>query len=307
MLGNRLAEGLALLGVAHRLVEAGLGDADAARGHVDAAQLQAAESVLEALALDPADELVGIDPVVLEGELGRVDPAIAKLLELAADPEALAFLGEEQAHALVAGLGIGIGLDQEREAGAVDAVGDPGLGAVDDVGVVALALGRGSNRLQVGAAVGLGEREPATQLAAGEAGQVGGALLVGAEALDGGGHDEVGVDEPAHRHPGVGETLDDLGVGRDWQAEAAMVFGDGGAEQPHLLHLLDDVLRIDVVMLERGDVRTDVAVQEALDSVEDQCFLFLVHGLGMVRHCHFLPFPSMRAASISRRPGRENA
>ena len=85
-----------------------------------------------------------------------------------------------------------------------------------------------------------------------------------------------------------------------------MLFGDGGAEQPHLLHLLDDVLRIDVVMLERGDVGTDVAVQESLDSVENQRFLLLVHGLGMVGHRHQLPSSGAWAASISRPPGREN-
>ena len=314
MLADRLAEGLALLGVAHRLVEAGLGDADAARGHVDAAQLQAAESVLETLALDSADELVGIHAVILEGELGGVDPAIAKLLELAADPEALALLGKEEAHALVARLGVGVGLDQQSEAGAVDAVGNPGLGAIDHVGVVAFTLGRRADCLEVRAAVGFRERKPAPKFAAGEAGQVGLALLVGAEAFDGGSHDEVGVDEPAYRHPGVGKPLDDLGVGRDRQAEAAVLLRDGGAEQPHLLHLLDDILRVDVVMLERGDVGADVAVEESLDSVENQRLLLRVYGLGMVRHRDKLPslgmhkFQSlgMRAASISRRHGREN-
>ena len=246
--------------------------------------------MLQALALDPANELVGIDAVVLEGELGRVDPAIAQLLQLAAHAKALALLGEEEAHALVAGFGGGVGLDQQGEAGAVNAVGDPGLGAVDDVGVVALALGRGADRLQVRAAVGFREREPAPQLTAREAGQVGIPLLVGAEALDGGGHDEVRVDEAAHRHPGVGEPLDDLGVGGDRQAEAAVILGDGGAEETHLLHLLDDVLRVDVVVLQRGDVGADVAVQESLDSVEDQRFLLCVHGLGPVRHRRLLPF-----------------
>ena len=263
--------------------------------------------MLQALAFDPANELVGGHAVVLEGELGRVDPAVAEFLELAADAKALALLGEEEAHALVAGLGAGVRLDQQREAGAVDAVGDPGLGAVDDVGVVALASGRGADRLQVGAAVGLGQREPAPQLARGEAGQVVLALVFGAEALDGGRHDEVGVDEAAHRHPGVREPLDDLGVGGDRQAEAAELLGDGGTEEAHLLHLLDDVFGVDVVVLQRSDVGADVAVQEALDSIENQRFLFCIHGLDTVRHCRLLPSSGARAASISRGPGIENA
>ena len=95
MLADRLAEGLAFLGIAHRLVEARLGHADAARGDVDAAELEAAQRVLQALAFFAADKLVGVDPVVLEREFGGVDPAIAELLQLAADAEALALLGEE--------------------------------------------------------------------------------------------------------------------------------------------------------------------------------------------------------------------
>ena len=225
-------------------------------------------------------------------------PAIAELLELAAHAKPLALLGEKEAHALVAGLGARVGLDQERQARAVDAVGDPGLGAVDDVGVVALAARRGADRLQVGAAVGLSQREAAAQLARGEAGQVVLALVVGAEALDGSGHDEVRVDEAAHRHPGVGEPLDDLGVGGDRQAEAAVFLGDGGAEEAHLLHLLDDVLGVDVVVLERGDVGADVALEEPLDSVEDQRFLFGIHRLG--------PGPPLPQTPAPRYEGREH-
>ena len=50
-------------------------------------------------------------------------PLIAEFLQLAADLEAIAFFGDEQAHAFVARLGVGICLDQQREALAVDAVG----------------------------------------------------------------------------------------------------------------------------------------------------------------------------------------
>ena len=54
--------------------------------------------------------------IVLEHELGGVDALVAELLELAAHLKAIAFFGDEQAHAFVARLRIGIGLDQQREA-----------------------------------------------------------------------------------------------------------------------------------------------------------------------------------------------
>ena len=80
-----------------------------------------------------ADQPVGRDRVVVEDQLGGIDALVAELFELAADREARALLGEEQAHAAVPRLGGRVGLDQQREALAVDAVGDPGLGAVDHV------------------------------------------------------------------------------------------------------------------------------------------------------------------------------
>ena len=51
VLADRLAEGLALLRVADRRLERGAGDADGARGDVDAADLEAVEDVLHAVSL----------------------------------------------------------------------------------------------------------------------------------------------------------------------------------------------------------------------------------------------------------------
>ena len=62
-----------------------LGDADAARGDVDAAELEPAGRLVEAPALDLADQVVGRNAVVLEDQLGRIDRLVAELLELAAD------------------------------------------------------------------------------------------------------------------------------------------------------------------------------------------------------------------------------
>src|ERR1700724_3834661 len=52
-----------------------------------------------------------------------------------------------------------------------------------------------------------------------------------------------------------------------------MLRADRRAEQAERLHALDDVRRVDVVMLERMDVRLDLAVEKPPDAVEDQLFL----------------------------------
>ena len=91
-------------------------------GDVDAAELQAADRLMETVALFAADQIVLGHLEVVENELGGIDALVADLLELASDREAVALLGEEQAHALVPGLDIGVGLDQHGKAGALDAV-----------------------------------------------------------------------------------------------------------------------------------------------------------------------------------------
>src|SRR5207248_7285510 len=96
---------------------------------------------------------------------------VAELFQLAADREARSLLGQEKAHAAVARLGRWVGLDQERENLAVDAVRDPSLGAVDHVIAAAVSPRCCADRLQVGAAIGLRQREAAAQLAGREARQ----------------------------------------------------------------------------------------------------------------------------------------
>ena len=148
-----------------------------------------------------ADQPVGRHAVVLEHQLGRVDALVAELLELAADREARALLGDEQAHAAVARLRRRVGLHQQREALAVDAVGDPGLGAVDDVAVAVVAARDRADRLQIGAAIGLGQREAAAQLAGREARQVMPASALRCRSAHRRRHDQVRIEDAGHRHP----------------------------------------------------------------------------------------------------------
>src|SRR6516164_269588 len=116
MLDDRLAEGLAQLGVVSGELERALGDADAARRYIDAAELEATRHLGEAAALDLADQVIGRHAIVLEDQLARIDRMVAELLELAADREARPFGGDEQTHAGIARACLRVGLDQQREA-----------------------------------------------------------------------------------------------------------------------------------------------------------------------------------------------
>src|SRR5690606_30495007 len=98
---DRLSERLPLLRIPNRIVECGHGDADAAGRDIDAAEFETPERVTEAEALLTADQILGRNRIVLEDQLGGVDALVAELLELAADGEPRALLGEEQAGALV--------------------------------------------------------------------------------------------------------------------------------------------------------------------------------------------------------------
>ena len=147
---------------------------------------------------------------------------------------------------------------------------------------VPVAPGGGPDRLEIGAAVRLGERDAAAQLPGGEARQVARLLRIAAEALDCGGHDEVRVEDPRHRHPDRGHALDDLRVGGGGQPEPAVLLSDGGAEEAELAHLLDDLGRPGVGRLERVHMGPDFALEEAIDRVEDEGLV--VVGAGRVRH-----------------------
>ena len=284
VLADRLAEGLADLRVGDALLQGGAGDAASARRDVDPAELQATQDLLQPAALLGPHEVLPRDLAVVEDELAGVDPLVADLLELAHDPEpGKVLLHHEQAHAPVRGRGLRIGLDERGEDVSFDAVGDPHLGAVDHVAAVA-KLCPGADPLQVRAAVGLGEGDRAAQLPARATREIAPLLRFGAEAFDGGGHDEVGVEDPRHRHPHRRDLLDDPRIGGGGESEAAVLLADGRAEEPELLHLLDDLLRPDVVLFELAHVGPHVAFEEAVDGVEDQGFVVVGDGGFGCRH-----------------------
>src|SRR6202030_1689189 len=96
-------------------------------------ECESVECLLQAASLDAADQAIRRDFVVVEAELAGIDASVAELFELAVHREPGTLLGDEKAHALVAGLGVRVGLDQKSKAIPVQAVSDPGLAAVDHV------------------------------------------------------------------------------------------------------------------------------------------------------------------------------
>ena len=168
-----------------------------------------------------------------------------------------------------------VSLHQHRQNLPFDAVGDPGLGAVDNI-VIALAAGVGADRLQVGAAVRLGERDAAAQLAARETRQIAALLLRGAEALHRRRHDEMRIEKSRNRHPHRRHALDYLRVGHRRNPDAAVLGGDGGAEQPERLELLDDRGRVGVGGFQRMHHRAHIALQEPVHALQDERLLSAV-------------------------------
>ena len=81
------------------------------------------------------------------------------------------------------------------------------------------------------------------------------------------------VDDAAHRHPAAGDLLDDQRVGEQRLAEAAVLLGDHQAEDPHLLHALDDLRRVLVLVLELGGDRQDLLVDELADELDELVLL----------------------------------
>src|SRR5262249_34826601 len=116
VLADRLAKSLAHLRIFAGELQRTLRNADAARGDVDAAQLQPARDLEEAPALDAADQILGRQAIVLEHDLCRIDRLVAELRQLAHDRKAFLLRRNEETHAVVARLCLGIGLDQQREA-----------------------------------------------------------------------------------------------------------------------------------------------------------------------------------------------
>ena len=68
----------------------------------------------------------------------------------------------------------------------------------------------------------------------------------------------MGVHDAGEAHPAVGQFLNDADVGQQVQAQAAVLLGDGDAEEAERAHLLDDGLGEGVGALEIGGNGNDL-------------------------------------------------
>ena len=149
----------------------GLGDADGAGAHVDAARLQPAHHLPEPDVLLAADEVLGGGMRKSSKKSSQVSrPRLAQLVQVAAHLEAGAavLLDDEGGQATVLERGVGVGAGQQAEGVPGFGIGDEHLGAVDHV-LLAVLHGAGLQGSDVAAAARLGESEAAADLAAGEA------------------------------------------------------------------------------------------------------------------------------------------
>src|SRR4051794_3192032 len=111
MLADRLAEGLALLRIRYRFIERRLCDADATRGHIDAAEFEPVQDLLEAAPFSAADQPRHRHPKIREGQFARIDALVAELRQLAAHFVARSLFDQKKAHAAMPRLGLRIGFD----------------------------------------------------------------------------------------------------------------------------------------------------------------------------------------------------
>ena len=163
---------------------------------------------------------------------------------------------------------VGGAAEQAVEVG-LAAVGDPGLGAVDDV-VVAVAHRAGDQRGGVRAGLRLGQAVAAEQLAADQVGQPARALLVGAELGQREAGQGVHADALGHRGPDGRELLDDLQVDLVGLAAAAVLLGVGQAEQAGLAQGAEHLAREPAVGLVRRGLRRELLAGQLAGQVEQR-------------------------------------
>ena len=285
MFGNRLAHRMARLRIFGGVAQAAFGQPHPARGDIDTPQFQPAGGLEKALPFDPADQLIGRNAIILHHQLCAVDRLVAQLVELLAGAETVALVGDEQAHALVARIGGRIGLGEQGKAMAVERVGNPGLCAVKDVIAACILARHGADRLQIGARIGLGQGQPAANLASSEFGQPLGLLLRRAEPLNRRRHDQVRVKNAGDRHPVARNAHHDLGIGGRRQAQSAIFLPDGRAEQPHFRHLGHQFGRPDIIVIVMLDHRDHFAFEPAVDRIHEGAFFVGVDGADLVCDC----------------------
>ena len=149
-------------------------------------------------------------------------------------------------------------------------MGDPGLGAVDDV-VVAVAHRAGAQGREVGAGVGLGEDRGRQDLAARDLGQVFLLLRLGAADQDQFGGDLRAGAERADADIAARQFLRHDAHRDLAEPHAAVILGDGEAEHAHRAQTRDHLERdVGVGAVPVLGMRDDLGVGEAAHLAADR-------------------------------------
>lgn len=267
-LGQRSAEGLALLHVPGGDLQQVFGGGDGGHGDAHPLLREIGHQVEEG-AVEFAEEVLLGDAYVLEEEFGGVLGLLADLVEVAASFEALGTaFDDEEGQAVRPALGGGL-RDDDHEVGE-DAVGDEGLGAVEQP-VVAPVLGGGTDPLEVGVGAGLGHRDGGDGLAGAESGQPAALLFLGGERGQVRPDDVVVQADGEAGGPGAGELLGDHGrVAEVGVAAAPVLLGHGQAQQALAARGPPGLAADDAVLLPLLVVRQHLLVQEGAHGLAER-------------------------------------
>ncbi len=215
-----------------RLFESAAGHPHRGRRHHRAGTVEDLHGYHEAIAF-VAQQVLARYPHVLEKHLAGPRGMLPHFADRLAGAYARrAALHDENAHALVAGLRVGLG--KYTEEARHRRVGDPRLRAVDDV-FLAVATGCGEDAGHVGAGCRLGEAIGSQMAAVRQPGQVASLLLVVSCQDEGAGCQAVQHDGRLDARAAPGQLLVDQALVEDGQAGAAVLLGDVEADQAGLL------------------------------------------------------------------------
>jgi hypothetical protein len=253
---------------------------------------------------------------VLEHHLAGVAAAHAQLVELLRGGKALhALLDDEGGDAARAQLGLGLGVDHHGVG--VGAVGDPHLGAVQQV-VAALVLGAQLHADDVAAGARLAHGQRAHVLAADQLGQVFLLLRLAAVALDLV-DAQVAVRAVGQADGGAGaaDLLHGDHVRQVAHVGAAVLLGHGDAQHAQLAHLGPQVHRGTGRSVDLGRARGDLGLREVAHGVAQGVDVFaklevqagqVAHGGLLDKKCvisrSWVPAPGSAASGRRGLPGR---
>src|SRR5690606_24365318 len=241
--GDTLTELLAFDGVLQRVGQHALGGADGQGGDVQATLVEDLHRGLEADAFLATNQVGGRYADVLEDHVGGVCAFLAHLLVRLADGQARGATLDDKGADAARALDLGVGAGHYGEDAGMGGIGDETLGTVDHV-LVAVAHRGGFQGGRIGTGIGLGQAEGAEEFTGGQFGQVVSLLLFGTIQQDADGADAVvGTDVGAECGGGAAQFEGDIHLFFHGHAKPAEFLGNGQAEQPHFLHLLDDIRR----------------------------------------------------------------